>query len=88
MSINDFADELLQGERSGKYSPIEVAQWLEDLAGAAQPVKARRVELPWLRGHWLDRLPAIDAPGASIDVVVGSQREELAQIVREHHLFK
>jgi hypothetical protein len=59
-----------------------------DLAGAAQPVKARRVELPWLRGHWLDRLPAIDPPGASIDVVVGSQREELAQIVREHHLFK
>ena len=127
--INDFADELLKGERSGKYSPIEVAQWLEDLAGAAQPVKARRVdidvaiqsglgkffaakfragvlyaihertgdrealeealkfyiaaraawsglaekaqsvyvaditvgELPWLRGHWLDRLPAIDA---------------------------
>lgn len=128
--INDFADELLRGERSGKYSPIEVAQWLEDLAAvAAQPVKARRVdinvaiqsglgrffaakfragvlyaihertgdrealeealkfyhtaraawaglaektkgvyvpditvgELPWLRGHWLDRLPAIDA---------------------------
>ncbi|HTB16273.1 MAG TPA: hypothetical protein VK752_32115 [Bryobacteraceae bacterium] len=127
--INDFADELLKGERSGKYSPIEVAQWLEDLAAVAQPVKARRVdidvaiqsglgkffaakfragvlyaihertgdrealeealkfygaaraawselaekakgvyvaditvgELPWLHGHWLDRLPAIDA---------------------------
>jgi hypothetical protein len=26
---------LLKGERSGKYSPIEVAQWLEDLAGKA-----------------------------------------------------
>ena len=127
--INDFADELLKGERTGKYSPIEVAQWLEDLARAAQPVKDRRMdvdiaiqsglgkffaakfragvlysihertadrealqealkfyraaraawaglaekakavyvpditvgELPWLRGHWLDRLPAIDA---------------------------
>jgi hypothetical protein len=127
--INDFAGELLKGERSGKYSPIEVAQWLEDLARAAQPVKDYRMdvdiaiqsglgkffaakfragvlyaihdrtgdrealeaalrfyrsaraawaalsekakgvyvpditvgELPWLRGHWLDRLPAIDA---------------------------
>ena len=126
--INDFAGELLKGERSGKYSPIEVAQWLEDLAASAQPVKDRRMdvdiaiqsglgkffaakfragvlysihertadrealeealkfyriaraawaglsdnakvyvpdvtvgELPWLRGHWRDRLPAMDA---------------------------
>ena len=127
--INDFVDELLKGERSGKYSPIEVAQCLEDLAAAAQPGKDRRVdidvaiqsglgrffaakfragvlygihartgdraaleeaiksyraaraawaglaetaqgvyvsditvgELPWLRGHWLDRLPAMEA---------------------------
>jgi len=34
-SINEFAREQLKGERSGKYSPIEVAQWLEDLADAA-----------------------------------------------------
>ncbi len=33
--INDFADELLKGEASGKYSPIEVAQWLEDYAAKA-----------------------------------------------------
>ena len=33
--MNDFAGELLKGERSGKYSPVEVAQWLEDLAAAA-----------------------------------------------------
>ncbi|HWB87218.1 MAG TPA: hypothetical protein VG675_23945 [Bryobacteraceae bacterium] len=33
--INDFADEMLSGERSGKYSPIEVAQWIEDYAEAA-----------------------------------------------------
>jgi len=127
--INDFAGELLQGERSGKYSPIDVAQWLENLAAAAKRAKARTIdidvaiqsglgnffaakfragvlysihertgdrgaleealqfyraaraawaglaekangvyvpditvgELPWLRGHWLDRLPAIDA---------------------------
>ena len=140
--INDFAGELLEGERSGKYSPIEVAQWLEDLAGAAQPVKARRVdidvaiqaglgrffaakfragvlyaihertsdraaldealkfyraaraawagladrakgvyvpditvgELPWLRGHWLDRLPAIDADIALLEKRLGSAK--------------
>jgi hypothetical protein len=34
--ISDFADELLTGESSGKYSPVEVAQWLEDLAEAAE----------------------------------------------------
>ncbi|MBI4874722.1 MAG: hypothetical protein HY822_08820 [Acidobacteria bacterium] len=33
--INDFADELLQGPRNGRYSPVEAAQWLEDLASAA-----------------------------------------------------
>ena len=133
--INDFADELLKGERSGKYSPIEVAQWLEDLAGATRGANARRVEidvaiqaglgkffaakfragvlysihertgdraalqealkcyraaraawaalaetakgvyvaditvgeLPWLRGHWHERLPAIDADIALLE---------------------
>jgi len=35
LRINDFAAELLSGERSGKYSPIEYAQWLEDYADAA-----------------------------------------------------
>jgi hypothetical protein len=33
--INDFGAELLAAQRSGKYSPIEVAQWLEDLADAS-----------------------------------------------------
>jgi hypothetical protein len=33
--INDFADELLNGPRSAKYSPIEVAVWIEDYAAAA-----------------------------------------------------
>jgi hypothetical protein len=132
--MTDFADELLKGDRSGKYSPIEVAQWLEDLA-AVKPLKDRRLdidvaiqsglgrffaakfragvlyaiydrtsdraaleeaiksyrtaraawaalaekakgvyvtdiavgELPWLRGHWLDRLPAIDADIALLE---------------------
>jgi hypothetical protein len=34
--INDFADELLSGKRSGKYSPIEVAQWIDDYAAKAK----------------------------------------------------
>ncbi|HMF77499.1 MAG TPA: twin-arginine translocation signal domain-containing protein [Bryobacteraceae bacterium] len=33
--INDFADALLEGESDGKYSPVEVAQWIEDYAEAA-----------------------------------------------------
>jgi hypothetical protein len=33
--IDDHADELLAGTVSGKYSPVEVAQWLEDLARTA-----------------------------------------------------
>jgi hypothetical protein len=33
--INDYSDGLLKGESAGKYSPIEVAQWLEDYADAA-----------------------------------------------------
>jgi len=134
----EFVDGLLKGEASGKYSPVEVAQWLEDLAAAAQNnlsqtaslrgVESKRLladvdiqiglgrffaaklrsgvlyaihertgdraaleqalagyrqarsiwarivsrtgnlyvsdvtvgEHPWLRGHWADRLPAID----------------------------
>jgi len=35
LRINDFARELLNGERSGKYTPIEVAQWIEDYSDAA-----------------------------------------------------
>jgi hypothetical protein len=31
----DFADELVSGRVTGKYSPVEVAQWLEDFAQTA-----------------------------------------------------
>jgi hypothetical protein len=154
--INDFADQLLKGERNGKYSPIEVAQWIEDYAAAAlknlalaeaqvsrkdspeyrrlaidvaleaglgrffgakfrsgvlyriyeqsgdrtaleESLKAYRAartawaelanraksvyvsditvgENPQLRGHWLDRLPAIDA-----DIALMSKRLEEAK---------
>ena len=33
--IDEFAEELLKGERSGKYSPCDVAQWLDQFADAA-----------------------------------------------------
>jgi len=33
--INDFADDLLNNSLSGKYSPLEVARWLDDYAEAA-----------------------------------------------------
>jgi hypothetical protein len=45
LSIHDFAAELLTSTFTGKYSPIEVAQWLEDLAGkaAGQLAEAQRL---------------------------------------------
>lgn len=35
LRISDFADELLNNKHSGKYSPVEAAQWIEDYAGEA-----------------------------------------------------
>ena len=35
-SINEFADELVKGARSGRYSPLEVANWLTALADGAE----------------------------------------------------
>ena len=35
VSCRDFIDELLEGPRSGRYSPIDVAHWLEGLADTA-----------------------------------------------------
>jgi hypothetical protein len=32
LTVDEFADELMNGKRSGKYSPGETAQWLETLA--------------------------------------------------------
>jgi len=34
-TVDEFAGILLAGQASGKHSPLEVAQWLEDLANAA-----------------------------------------------------
>ncbi len=56
--INDFADELLSGQRSAKYSPAEVAQWIEDYAAAAskrlQPIEGHRGSGPDFRRFTID----------------------------------
>jgi hypothetical protein len=39
--INEYAAELLKEDRSGKYSPIMAAQWIEDFADAAAERLAR-----------------------------------------------
>jgi hypothetical protein len=40
-SINEYAEELLKADVSGKYSPVEVAQWIEDLAEAGRKALAQ-----------------------------------------------
>jgi hypothetical protein len=35
-SMNECAEELLEGKASGKYTPIDVAQWIEDFAAAGR----------------------------------------------------
>ena len=38
-TLTEYVDRLLAGDRSAKYSPVDVAQWLEDLAdGATTPL--------------------------------------------------
>lgn len=35
-AVDEFADEMLRGERSARYSPLQVAGWLDQLASAAR----------------------------------------------------
>jgi hypothetical protein len=156
LSMNEYAEELLEGQPSGKYNPVEVAQWIEDFATAgraalaqaeasasgrdsapyrrmkvdiqiqaglgeffgakfrsgvlfhlyevtkeraalaasvAQYEKARAAwaalanvgkgvymtditagEQPYLRGHWIDRLPMIDKDIATLSAILSSAR--------------
>lgn len=60
-TVDGFAEELLQGEHSGKYSPIEVAQWLEDLAEAASKNLAQAEAALAGRGGPEFRRVAVDA---------------------------
>ena len=41
LSINEYTENLLSGTSSGKYSPIEVAQWIEDYATAGRRALAQ-----------------------------------------------
>lgn len=43
--VDDFAKELLKGERSGRYSPLEVAEWLLNLAESSDREAASVKEL-------------------------------------------
>jgi hypothetical protein len=47
-TIVEYAGDLLAGQCNAKYSPIEVAQWLEDLtAASAQALTTARVQAKW-----------------------------------------
>lgn len=46
--INEFTDELLQGARTGRYTPLEAAQWIEDYG--AQAVKSLAQATPLAAG--------------------------------------
>jgi len=63
--MSDFADDLLKGERSGKYTPIEVAGWIEGYAAAAAASLTRGEQ----------KTRAKDQPGyrrLAIDIAVAS----------------
>lgn len=56
LSANQYAEELLAGKFSGKYSPVDVAQWIEDYASTARAALAQaetsatnRTSAPYLR---------------------------------------
>lgn len=44
-SVEQYVEELGSGQRSGRYSPAEVASWLDDLAGSATAHLAAAEEL-------------------------------------------
>ena len=43
--VEDFADEVVRGERSAKYSPLRVAGWLDELAASARQQLSEAHEL-------------------------------------------
>lgn len=40
-TCNEFAEELARAQRSGKYSPLQVAQWLDEMAGTSDASLSR-----------------------------------------------
>lgn len=58
---DEFADEVIRGERSGRYSPLRVARWLDDLAAeAARRLAAAESRVADRRSPTFRRL-AVDA---------------------------
>lgn len=41
LSMNEYAEELLSGKSSGKYTPIDVAQWIESFAASGRAALAQ-----------------------------------------------
>jgi hypothetical protein len=66
--INDYADELLRDECSGKYSPIEVAGWIEDYAAASSTKSMTPVAGPYSIG--IGKLPSPELLRVAIDVAI------------------
>ncbi|MGJ5817202.1 hypothetical protein [Paludibaculum fermentans] len=67
--INDYADDLLKDKVSGQYSPVEVAQWIEDLAAAAAKSATQAQALSTGKDRPEYRRAAID-----VDLLVGLGR--------------
>ncbi|QOY90218.1 twin-arginine translocation signal domain-containing protein [Paludibaculum fermentans] len=67
--IKDYADDLLKGEVSGQYSPVEVAQWIEDFAAEAAKSAAQAQALSSGKDRPEYRRAAID-----VDLMVGLGR--------------
>ena len=64
--VEDFADEVVRGERSARYSPLRVAGWLDEQAGAARQELSEAERLA----------PDRDAPAfqrLAVDVAVQAQ---------------
>jgi hypothetical protein len=64
--VNEFADDLLKGQRSGRYTPLEVAHWIEGDAADAEAPLARADRRVSNRGDVQYRRATIDAAIASL----------------------
>lgn len=66
--VNDYANDLLKGTVSAKYSPVEVAQWLDSLTAAAERPLAAQNDTSLLR------MPAVVRAAADINSLIGLGR--------------
>jgi len=72
--INEFADDVLRGERNGKYTPIEVSHWIETDAGKAIEALARSNRVVSSRNRPAYRRAAVDvAIGADLGRFFGAK---------------